>query len=91
LTYLNHRPDTSQHPRLRLSGTAHDGPQWTSTARLLRVAVENALELARPRRSASVNTLGAAILDGITELSGSELHVLQVCFSTLMRLHRRSV
>ena len=82
--YTNgNRPST--HPRRRLVGTAHRGPHWVNAVRILRSATQNAVEHAGWRRSATANEVGSTIIDGIGELDGKCLHVLDVVFSILTR------
>ena len=82
--YTNgNRPST--HPRRRLVGTAHRGPHWTSAVRVLRTALQNAVEHAWNPRSATADFVGTQIIDQIGELDGKSLHVLAVAFSILVR------
>lgn len=82
------RPSTtSTHHRF---GTVYRGPAWTSAARVLRTAVQNAVEHAGWHRSATANEVGTTIIDGIGELDSKALHVLAVVFSILTRTSQRN-
>jgi hypothetical protein len=87
-TYTNGRePSTVPHTirRRRLVGTAHRGPNWVNSVRILRAAVHNSVEHAGWRRSATADEVGSTIIDGINALDGAHLHVLSVVFAILMR------
>jgi hypothetical protein len=86
--YTNGSP-SSTHPRRRLAGTAHRGPAWVSAVRVLRSAVQNALEHAGPHRSATADQVGTDVIDHIGELDERSLHVLAVTFGVLVRASQR--
>ena len=76
--------------RHRLTGTVHRGPHWTSAVRVLRVAVQNAVEHAWAPRSANADFVGTQVIDQIGELDAKSLHVLAVTFAVLVRASRRN-
>ena len=80
---------SSTHLHRRLTGTAHRGPAWVSAVRVLRSAVQNAVEHAEPRRSVTADQVGTDIIDRIGELDGRSLHVLAVMFGVLVRASQR--
>ena len=86
LSYTNSRaPSIAPSNRRRLVGTAHRGPDWVNAVRILRSATQNAVNHVGWRRSATVDQVGSAIIDGIGELDGKALHVLELVFSILVR------
>jgi len=70
--------------RRKLTGTAHNVPGWTATARLLRAACIVALGHA-PRRNVSADQVGCDVIDNLHRLDNRGLYVLQVVVSLLVR------
>lgn len=85
--YTNNNPPSTH--RRRLTGTAHRGPNWVNAVHVLRAAIQNAVEHAGWRRSATANQVGSDIIDRISELDVKALHVLAVVFAILVRTSRR--
>jgi hypothetical protein len=87
------RPSTTSTPtstrRRALTGTAHSGPHWVGAARLLRMAVQNAIIHAQGRRSITADRVGSTIIDEISKLDGKSLHLLSFVFSILVRNARQ--
>jgi hypothetical protein len=77
----NQRP-----PRRRLGlGTAHAGPRWTATVRIIRATIAAAQECAPTRRAPSSARLGDVVIDHLDDLTAGDRAVLAVVVGALLR------
>jgi hypothetical protein len=72
----------------KLTGTRHEGPQWTNAVRDLRNAVRNAVHLASWRND-TPDSVGIGILDHIDDYHPGSLHVLALVNAMLAKASRR--
>jgi hypothetical protein len=77
---------TAPTPHSRLFGTGHRGSGWTSAVRLLRAAINVALQHSNWHRpSITTDTVGVVVIDRIAELNTAGLNVLAMVFAILLK------
>jgi hypothetical protein len=79
---------TQVQPASPLTGTRHEGPEWTRTVRRLRSATLDAAVKASWRPDTTTDSIGIPIIETLGDLHPGAQHMLALVYGILLKACR---